>query len=129
MTPRLLSFWLAVLLGSVAIDQSKADGGLAPQNSERSVQIPQLEPAAPEQQQDQERERARSDVLQRELASARMELEAARDQALEAQALAEEQRELAARERAVNAVLQQDFLTLRKDIDALKTEGAHEGNE
>ena len=42
MTPRLLSFWLAVLLGSVAIDQSKADGGLAPQNRERSVQIPQL---------------------------------------------------------------------------------------
>ena len=128
MTPRLLSFWLAVLLGSVAIDQSKADGGLAPQNRERSVQIPQLEPAAPEQQQDLERERSRSDALQRELASARMELEAARAQALEAQALAEEQRELAARERAVNAMLQQDFLTLRKDIDALKAEGAHEAN-
>jgi predicted nucleic acid-binding Zn-ribbon protein len=133
MTPRLLSFWLALLLGSVAIDQSKADDGLAPQNRERSVQTPQLsdiqmESAAPEQQQDLERERFRSGALQRELASARMELEAARTQALEALALAEEQRELVARERAVNAVLQQDVLTLRKDIDALKTEGAQVAN-
>ena len=126
MTPRLLSFWLAVLLGSVAIDQSKADDGLAPQNSERSVQIPQFEPAAPEQQLALERERSRSEVLQRELDSARMELEAARDQAHKAQGLAEEQRELASRERAVNAVLQQDFLMLRKEIENAK--GAQEEN-
>ena len=136
MTPRLLSFWLALLLGSAAIDQSKADGGVAPQNkegSEHSVQIPQLfdvriEPAAPEQEQDLEWERSRFDALQRELASARIELEAARAQVLEAQAQTEEQRELVARERAVNATLQQDFLTLRKGIDALGAEGAHEAN-
>jgi hypothetical protein len=128
MTPRLLSFWLAALLGSAAIDQSKADGGLAPQNRQSSVQIPELESAALENQQDRERERLRSDALQRELASARTELEAARARALEAQALAEEQRELAARERAVNAILQQDFLTLRKDLDAPKAEGTDEAN-
>jgi hypothetical protein len=101
MTPHLSSFWLALLLVSVAIDQSKADGGLAPQDRERSVQIPQLsdiqmDPAAPKQQQDLEPERYRSDELRRELASVRVELEAARAQALEAQALLEEQRSLAA---------------------------------
>ncbi len=123
---RLPSFWLAALLGSAAIDQSKADDGLAPQNSASSAQIPQLESAAIENPQDRERERLRSDVLQRELASVRTELEAARAQALKAQAVAEEQRELAARERAVNGILQQDFLALRKDTDAPQAEGTDE---
>jgi DNA repair exonuclease SbcCD ATPase subunit len=79
MTPGLLSFWLALLLGSVAIDQSKADDGLAPQNRERSVQIPKLSdiqtgPAAGEQLQALGQERSKAEASRRELAKARTEL-------------------------------------------------------
>ena len=79
---RLSPFCLAVLLGATAVDQSKADGGLAPQDAARSDTSAQgapldgvdTEPAAGKQLQALERERSKAEASRRELAEARTEL-------------------------------------------------------
>ena len=71
-----------MLLGATAVDQSKADGGLASQDAARSNASAQgapldgaeTEPAAGEQLQALERERSKAEASRRELAEARTEL-------------------------------------------------------